>query len=251
MINNGINDVPDNTVALFYSNLYGNFDKNKSQEVISKPTKQRDWFTPHFYNCLPLAIGNKTGFIIKSQFDVEFEWDGTEGADSIKFNFPNKTIDELENLYPRIESHFGHGIISIIVPFAVRTPPGVNVMTINPPNYIIPNITVLNGIVETDNIRRDFIFNIKIQMPNIKVNIPAGFPLAAFVPIPRYFADNFDIVDAENIFPENIILDELNAEFDAGLKREIVDPDLPNKVGRDYFRGQDVYGNKFSDHQKP
>jgi hypothetical protein len=251
MINDGINDVPENTIALFYSNLHGNFDKSKSQEVISKPTKQRHWFTPHFYNCLPLTIGNQYGFIITSQFDIEFEWDGTDGADSIKFNFPNKTIEELENFYPRVESHFGHGVISIIVPFAIRTPPGINVMTINPPNYVIPNITVLTGIVETDNLRRDFIFNIKIQIPNLKVSIPAGYPIAAFIPIPRYFVDKFEIADAEDIFTEDVFLNELNAEFDAGLKREIIDPELPKKIGRDYFRGQDVYGNKFSDHQKP
>ena len=111
---------------------------------------------------------------------------------SVKIFF-NETEKELNKKHPRIDSHFGEGIITIGTPFILRTPPGINIMTINPPNYIIPNITVMTGVIETDNLRRNFTFNLKIQMPNIRVTVPAGTPLAGFIPIPRYFADNFEL----------------------------------------------------------
>jgi hypothetical protein len=124
-------------------------------------------------------------------------------------------------------------------------------MTINPPNYIIPNVTVMTGVVETDNIRRNFTFNLKIQIPNIQVNIPAGTPIAGFIPIPRYYADSFKLDYAEDIFDDSIIDEETEALTNENLQREYIDPALPNGVNKFYFKGQDIYGNKFPDHQSP
>jgi hypothetical protein len=248
MINQG-NDVPDKTIAVFtdpFRNRLGSTEKDRLGNIIEKSSKKRNWFTPHFYRCLPLSIGNQYGYVIKSEFDFSFVWDGTDGIDAIKFYFS----EESENIFPRIESHFGFGIITINPPFWLKTPPGVNLMTINPPNHIIPNITVMTGVVETDNIRRNFGFNLKIQMPNIEVFIPAGTPIAAFIPIPRYYADSFELKSAEDIFTQDIIDEEIQANLDVELDRELVEPFLPNAVGRQYLLGKDIYGNNFPDHQK-
>jgi hypothetical protein len=252
MINQG-NDVPDKTIAVFTDYFSHNFEskeRNRLSNIIEKPSKKRDWFTPHFYRCLPLTIGNRYGFIIKSEFDFSFIWDGTESTESIFFNF-DKTKNNLNDFYPRIESRFGSGIITINTPFVLRTPPGVNLMTINPPNYIIPNITVMTGVIEADNLRRNFTFNLKIQIPNIQVNIPAGTPLAAFIPIPRYYADSFELEYAEDIFDKEVVDEEVQAYIDTNTFRDEIEPTLLNNVGQQYLKGQDVYGNKFLDHQKP
>jgi len=258
MINQG-NNVPDNVIAIFANpdyELVNNKNKDRLKNLIDKSPKKRDWFTPHFYRCLPLTIGNQYGFVIKSEYDFDFIWNGKNEIDSVKININNKNIEKdifsknNKNL-PIIKSHFGNGIITISVPFTLRTPPGVNLMTINPPNYIIPNITVMTGVIETDNIRRNFTFNLKIQIPNIKVIIPAGTPIAGFIPIPRYFADNFKLEIADDIFSKELIEEEYQAQIDARIFRDEVEPTLPNYVGKQYFRGEDVYGNKFNDHQKP
>ena len=249
MINQG-NDVPDKTIAVFTDPFKSNFENKERyrlSNIIDKPSKKREWFDPHFYRCLPLTIGNTYGFIIKSEFDFSFAWNGGIGADAIFFEFDGNKGD-LNKLYPRIESHFGNGIISINPPFTLRTPPGVNLMTINPPNYIIPNVTVMTGVVETDNIRRHFTFNLKIQIPNIKVMIPAGTPLAAIIPIPRYFADSFELKYAEDVFSENEIIEEMQAQEDADIHRNYVET---GGAGRHYLLGKDVYGNPFPDHQTP
>jgi hypothetical protein len=247
VINQG-NDVPEKTIAVFPSDYYDYKDLSK---VISplKGNKKREWFQPHLYNCLPLVKGNEYGFIIKSEFDFGFLWNGGEEPEDTKlfFNQPDKELDKLR---PRIESHFGHGIITLALPVVFRTPPKVNIMTINPPNHVLPNITVLTGVIETDNLRRSFTWNLKIQMPNIEVFIPKGTPLSGFIPIPRYFADDFQMVNASEIFSQDLVDEELKAVQDHQDHRDKVEPTLPNKIGNFYKKGVDVYGNKFPDHQK-
>ena len=54
---------------------------------------------------------------------------------------------------------------------------------------------------------------------------------------------------AEEVFDESVVIEELMAAQDAYEYRNTIEPTLPNRVGRSYFRGEDVYGNKFPDHQ--
>jgi hypothetical protein len=250
MINQGIN-VPDKTIALFSdstSNYLSSKDADRISNLIEKSSKKRNWFTPHFYRCLPLTIGNQYGFIIKSEFDFSFIWNGGDAINDIDFKFYEKE-EILNKKYPLIESRFGSGIITINPPFWLRTPPGVNLMTINPPNYIIPNITVMTGVIETDNLRRNFTFNLKVQIPNIEVYIPAGTPLSGFIPIPRYYCDQFELKHSEDIFSKEVIDEENQAMIDVNIYRKEIEKTLKGKVSRQYFKGEDVYGNKFLDHQ--
>jgi hypothetical protein len=251
MINDGINNVPDKTIAVFIApnNENKNLTQDRILNMIKKPNKKRDWFTPHFYRCLPLTIGNQYGFTISLEYDIAFEWDGGNDKTSIR-TYVNEKVDNI-NYYPNVDSHFGSGILTINPPYFFRTPPGVNLITMNPPNYVIPNVTVMTGVIETDNLRKNFTFNLKVQMPNIKVTIPAGYPLAAFMPIPRYYCDEFNLDFAENIFSKEIVDEELKADHDASNHRAEVEPTLKDGVGKHYMQGKDVYGNKFKDHQKP
>ena len=253
MINDGINDVPDKTIAIFTSPKIVNekLTQERILGMVKKPDKKRDWFSPHFYRCLPLAIGNQYGFTVSLEYGISFEWNGGDKPEDTTINLDQEIYDLNDIHYPSINSHFGHGIITVNTPYFFRTPSGVNLMTINPPNYVIPNVTVMTGVVETDNLRRNFTFNLKIQIPNINTTLPAGFPLAAFIPIPRYYCDEFNLDFAENIFSKEIVDEELKADKDAAEHRDKVEPTLKNGVGKHYMQGKDVYGNMFKDHQKP
>ncbi len=250
MINDGVNNVPDKTIAIFL-NEREDFTIDRLNNVIERPDKKRNWFANNFYRCLPLVIGNTQGFVIKSEFSFSVLWTGENSNKSlgIQTDLTDNKNHDGKNMYPEISSHFGHGILTIQTPFSIRTPIGVNILTMNPPNFIVPNATVMTGVVETDNLRRDFTFNIKIQIPNIKVSFPAGTPLAAFIPIPRYFCDAFQLANAEDIFSEDVVKKEQKAATDAYDFRDNVEPTLPHQVGKHYFKGVDVYGNKFTDHQ--
>ena len=175
------------------------------------------------------------------------KWNGEDYRNSVELS----SDEDPTNLYPKFDSHFGHGIVTISVPFMLRTPPGVNLMTINPPNYLLPGITVMTGVVETDNLRNNFTFNLKLNIPGLNIMIPKGTPLAAFIPVPRYYVDNFSLQLAENQFEENDIVEELNAAYDFDLLRSEVEPEMKNHVNRKYLLGTDIYDNKFNDHQGP
>jgi hypothetical protein len=248
MINQG-SDVPDNTISIFIDPEYNISFKDLS-EFIKKPSKKRSWFTPHFYRCLPLSIANQYGFILTLPFDLEMTWDGSESPNAVKIITSNHTE---KRYFFNATSQFGSGIVTITTPFFIKTPKNVNIMTINPPNYILPNITVMSGVVETDNIRGHFTFNIKIQIPGITTTLRKGMPISGIIPIPRYFSDGFSLKDASEIFTA----EEINEEFQASKDHKVLrqktntDANLKNEYHPDrlYLRGMDIYGNKFPDHQ--
>lgn len=256
MINQGHN-VPDKTIAVFKSIGGESLPKELFTNILQEPKKTRDWFRPIFYRCLPLAIGNKMGILIVNQFDFELEWDGEEDPKGLKIY--SQYNNPLKNQYPYIESSFGRGIFTLNLPFVLRTPPGINLMVSNPPNYIVKNSTVLTAVVETDNIRRGFGIQIKMHYPNVRTKFEANTPLAALIPIPRYASDGYEIKMAEDIFSDDLIVEEMQAQVDADTQRNYVEAEeyklleqgkfFGKETSRQYFRGEDVYGNKFPDHQ--
>ena len=244
-INDSENQVPKNVIALL---LHDESYRSTVEDIISplKGNKKRDWFTPHFYYCLPLVIGNQYGFIIKSLYDWTAFWDGNNNPYTVKIQI----ADDNPKGHQFITNHFGSGIITIQNRFSIRTEPGVNLITINPPNYILPNLQNMTGVVETDNLRRDFTFNLKITTPDIPVTVKKGQPIAAFLPIPRYYVENFEIKIAEDIFSNDILQNEREMAQKFGKERSSVDLEKPHRAGRRYWNGEDADGIKFLDHQK-
>jgi hypothetical protein len=208
---------------------------------------KREWFVKHAYFCLPLVIGNQMGFVIKSQKTFTVEWNGGDAPINTKVEI----LDQSEHPgHQHISSHFGMGTVTIQNRFTFRTPKGVNLMTINPPNHFIDGIHHMTGIIETDNLRRDFTFNLKVTRPNHKITINKGDYVGCVIPTPRYFIDGFDLERGENIFTTKQIQEERKAMADFGIERSQADRNKPHGNGRRYFNGEDVYGCPFPDHQK-
>lgn len=221
-----------------------------SNDLIIFPFKgnnKRDWFNTQAYFCLPLIIGNQMGFGIRSFKTFSMEWDGGEGPQNVKVQI----IDNGDNPnFQTISSHFGMGIVTIQNRFTFRTPPGINLMTINPPNYWIDGVQHMTGVVETDNLRRDFTFNLKITRKNQKIIINKGDLIGCVIPTPRYFIDGFELCKGEDIFTKEQIEEERQIMRDFAKERLTTDIQKHHNTGRRYFNGEDVYGNKFDDHQK-
>lgn len=221
----------------------------KSDELIVESLKgnfKRDWFIKHAYFCLPLVIGNQYGFGIKSLKTFKVKWNGgVSSSDTIV-----EILEEDENAnYQTISSHFGMGTVTIQNRFTFRTPTNVNLMTINPPNQFIDGIHHMTGVVETDNLRRDFTFNLKITRPNTEIIINKGEYIGCVLPIPREFVDKFELVNGYDIFTNEQIEEEQQVMHDFGIERSTKDIHKPNGNGRRYFKGEDVYGCPFSNHQ--
>ena len=236
-------EVPENKIlvvphALDYPSYF--------EEVITplKGKPQRDWFYPHAYYCLPLTIGNQYGFLINSLRDFEVIWPG--GPENAVITFLNNDNEEKQT----IKTGFGTGIITIQNRFALKTPPGINLMTIQPPNAFIPGCAAMTGVIECDNIRRDFTFNLKVTVPNLKITIKKGDPIGAFIPIPRYFVDSFEVEDSLTHLPLEMVAKEILESNTLSTERNTVDVQRAHSSGRRYFNGEHSDGIKYTDHQK-
>jgi len=222
---------------------YNDFYKNREGEIFAnlRGKSKRDWFSTHAYYCLPLVIGNQYGFVVKSLIDATIVWNGKDGMQDTKITIHQKPEDSIQSM----KSHFGLGIITVQTPYTLRTPPNVSLMTMQPPNYYIDGIQSMVGVIETDNLRRDFTFNLKVTRADHPIRIQIGDFLAAFLPIPRNFVDNFEIVDGHDEYSQDLIAEEQKAIKDFGLERQGEDLNKPHEAGRRYHKGEDVYGNKF------
>lgn len=245
-------DLEDSTIAaISYDPVW------QSQEYVNmvfeslKGNFKRDWFVDHAYHCLPLVIGNQYGFIVKSLYDFEAEWDGGNAVANVRINMltPEEEYKRFYNLQS-VNSHFGMGTFTVQMPFQLRTPNNINLMTINPPNKFIDGIYHMTGVIETDNLRRDFTYNLRLTRENHKVRINKGDPIGCVIPYPRHFIDRYTIVDASKILKQETLEAERECSKQMGIERSTADRSKPNGNGKRYWHGEDVYGNKFEDHQK-
>jgi len=243
--------IPETTIsAISYEERWQ--DQKYIDQVFEslKGKSKRDWFINHAYHCLPLVIGNQYGFVVKSLYDFEVEWSGGNAVDDVSVKILNSP-EEYKQTYnlQSINPHFGMGTFTIQMPYQLRTPTGVNLMTINPPNSFIDGIYHMTGVVEADNLRRDFTYNLRITRPNHKIKIGKGDYIGCIIPYPRHFIDNYQIVDATKVSSQADVEAERECARAFGIERSTKDREKPNGNGKRYWRGEDIYGNKFSDHQ--
>lgn len=242
-INDSGHEVPNDKILVVPHGI----DSPTYFEEVIEPLKgnvKREWFDPHAYYCLPLTIGNQYGFGIRSLRDFDIIWDGTNN-DAELFFLNNDNQDK-----QTIKTGFRNGIITVQNRFSLKTPPGINIMTIQPPNFFIPGCFALTGVIECDNIKRDFTFNFKITVKDYRVSVRKGDMLGAFIPISRYFVDSFQVEDVFNYFDKDIVMRELDECSKLSIERNTVDLAKPHQSGRRYFNGVNTDGTKYTDHQK-
>lgn len=243
-------EVPKNKILFYKTEPEMQYDDSLSDAVeslIGYPT--REWFTTPFSFCLPLTIANQYGFVVKATQDFELYWTG--GKAPVTVSKKNPELNSVQNYF----TNFGNGVLTIDNSFIFRTPPGINIMVMPPTNYYINGITPMFGVVETDNLRRTFTFNLKVTEPNKKIYIKKGDWLASFMPIPRYFVESFELDDATKYYSQKVLNNEI-AEMNELVrqrytpKEEGGDIGKPNDSGRRYFNGIYSDDKKFKDHQK-
>jgi hypothetical protein len=204
--------------------------------------QSRDWFTEKMYHVLPLIIGNQMGFAIKSNIDLTLFWPGKEKQVMIETNGKQRENADLDiqNYYNTLNS----GILSVRNKMIIRTSPGINLMTIQPPNFFIDGVVAMTSIIESDNLRSSFSFNLKVTRPLTKIEIKKGDFLAAFIPVKRYFIDSFKLVDGLNMLDESTL--ELEWASANKMKSEVAD----GKEHDRYYNGIFPNDLPFPDHQK-
>lgn len=239
-------DVPANTLLTISMNNTGN---DLAKELIQplKGLKKRDWFVDHAYFCLPLSMMNQHGFIVRSLYDFSVYWNGSEDREDVIVRCWGSDEQQVQQY---VTSHFGMGTFTIQNPWIFRTPKGVNLMIMNPPNFFIDGIIHMSAIVETDQLRRDFTFNLKITRPNEWILIKKGTPIGYVLPYPRYFIDEYQLKHDEEILSKEHLENERKTATLHGRERKEIDFKCSGGVGLRYMIGEDIYGNKFEDHQR-
>jgi hypothetical protein len=248
--------VPEKTIAYIpviqnKSDLPFDNDISKFLKPLNKNHK-RDWFTPHFYKCLPLSIANMQGLAFSSPFSFEIFWNGENTIDSISFNIYNDSeIRNFEKMsHVSLSSEFGHGIFTMHFPLILKTPPNVNLMTIAPPNYPLPGISPMSGVIESDNLSFTFTLNFKIDLPNTLIKIEKNYPLMGIIPIPRYYCDSFELVNAYDILNKDDVEEQRQIAREQADSRKRQNKYNEKTDGR-YYKGIDIRNNKFKNHQLP
>ena len=248
--------VPEKTIACIpvisnESSLPFNMDISSFLKPLNKDHK-RDWFTPHFYKCLPLSIANMQGLAFSSPFSFEVFWNGGNATDSIFLNAINDSgIQNFEKMnHVNISSEFGYGIFTMHFPLILKTPPNVNLMTIAPPNYPLAGISPMSGVVGTDNLSFTFTLNFKIDLPNTLIKIEKNYPLMGIIPIPRHYCDSFNLVNAYDILNKDDIEEQRQISQEQKKSRSEQNKYNEKADGR-YYKGTDIRNNKFKNHQLP
>jgi len=248
--------VPENTIAAIPVKPLNN-NKAFNMENMSlfleeaNVNHKRDWFTSHFYKCLPLSIGNMQGLIYKTPFGFNANWNGGTETEDLRITVFDQDEKFKNENFPQVSSEFGHGIITIHFPIILKTPPGVNLMTIAPPNHPLAGLSPMTGVIEADNLRFTFTLNIKVNLADVELKIGRGTPLAGILPIPRHFCDNFKLVNAYEVIEKSLIEDERDVVQEHELHRIKQNKYIPGFDGGHYYRETDIRGNKFEDHQLP
>jgi len=227
--------VPDETILLVPDH---NAFNNPPHFV--KATQHRSWFSPYFYHCLPIVMGNQHGFLMLSTYDFVIRWNGSDGVDGVDIHYLEPVTHPA---FVTVESHFGHGILTVQSRYVFRTPKGVNLMVKEPPNYPVDGLTWMNAVVETDNLRRDFTFNIKITRPHLDIFIPRGTPIGCLLPYPRYFLDGYSMAE----LTDSLELDKAQRTINYFAEERDKFDDSPRHR---YMEGIDVFNIEFEHHQK-
>jgi hypothetical protein len=210
----------------------------------------RDWMDKaHLrfpYRCLPLAIANQCGWILRSPSAFRAYWYGGPNKEDVEIRFDGPPDN-------RITSHFGVGTITFSIPYLFRTPKGMNLWVKGPANYLKDGIQSLEGVVETDWLMSTFTMNWKLTRICEWVSFEKGEPFCMLVPVPRGLAESLVprrmALAADPALQEKYLAwQQSRSGFLTGLFAR--DP-AAIKQGwqKDYFQGKKPDGSEFEDHQ--
>lgn len=128
------------------------------------------------YRCLPMLMANQAGWLLISAHAFTATWDGGIQPGSVRVQYHAGQLP-----YPAV-SNFGHGILTILIPYLFRTPSGWNLLARGPANAPKAGAAALEGLVETDWSVAPFSMNWQRTDPDRPVRWEAGEPLCMVVP---------------------------------------------------------------------
>lgn len=150
-------------------------------ELVPAP-RERSWMdrAQGAKRCLPIRVANEAGWWLLNPSRFEAVWTG----ESHELGVSDPATGRPPAL-PYLNTGFGHGILTVLVPFLLRTAPGWDLLARGPANYPKHGIQALEGLVETDWSVAPFTMNWQFTAPDAPAVFEAGEPLCQVVPMRR------------------------------------------------------------------
>lgn len=218
--------------------------------LVTAPS-HRDWMDASpkrfAYRCLPMVIANQAGWLILNRHKLAVTWNGGVEPNALRLDF-------LSGDNPRSAvSIFGSGILTFLVGYLFRTPPGYNLYVHGPANSPKDGVTALEGIVESDWTEATFTMNWKMTRPNHPVVFEEDEPIAMITPMPRHQLERFQ--PEIRSLSEDPALEAVHREWAASRQRHNADLQVPNSQAqkdgwqRHYMRGTSIRQEPAPEHQ--
>ncbi len=165
------------------------YTRRPDNPTIEPAPRDRDWMDAtadrFAYRCLPLAMANAHGWLIRNTSRIRAIWNGGSRVDDVLVERDDQDVWAAK-------SHFGQGTITWPTGGVFRTPPGVSLWVSGPPNLTKHGVQPLSGVVETDWSPYSFTMNWRFTAPDIPVVFEAGEPYCFIMPIMTELAESLE-----------------------------------------------------------
>jgi hypothetical protein len=152
-------------------------------------SRWRDWMNAtagrNANLCLPLLMGNEYGWVLLNNQTVTVRWSGEDNPGALEVEYGGVPPSD-----GHARSLFGYGIVTFLVPYLFRTPPGWDLMVRGQTNEPKDGVVALDAIVETDWAYSPFTMNWKLTRPG-EVTFEAGEPICMVLPQRRQDLESF------------------------------------------------------------
>lgn len=216
------------------------YKNNQTRSKIEQTKVKRDWMDDtldaHAYKCFPVSMANTIGWSISFLDDIEFIWDGISDT----------TPDHVTVLSGPVgvpTTVRGNATISFYSGFYFDTPENVSMLQIVPPNFFVDGATPFTTVISTSVLKEAIPIAWRITRPNTVIKIPAGMPVATFIPISLKEYQDVELEIKDKVFE--------NMDWEEKEKRQKVWDEITKKGGfTNFYRDAvDYLGNKIGSHE--
>jgi hypothetical protein len=175
--------------------------KNPATRVkIEQTNVRRDWMdntaAAHAYKCFPVTLANTVGWSVSFLDDIEFIWDGISEAQDSHV----KIIKDPGNV---CSTSRANATISFYTGIFFETDENTTMLQIVPPNYFIDGATPFTSLISTSFFNDAIPVAWMITRPNTVIKIPAGTPVATFIPISIKKLNEIELTIEDMIFSDD------------------------------------------------
>lgn len=147
---------------------------------IEQTRVKREWMdntdNAHAYKCFPVTLANTIGWSISFLDDIEFIWDGVS-------NSSDEHVKILKDPAGVCSPQRANGTISFYTGIFFETDQNTTMLQLPPPNYFIDGATPFTTLISTSFYYEAIPVAWKITRPDTVIRVPAGTPVATFIPI--------------------------------------------------------------------